>query len=276
MGLSAHEQMRQDDYPIQMKSFLPIVSVLGLLGAGGAVTWSVMTRPDDSSVTREVADAFNLQTGPAPSRASAALASGETLRDAVAPPVLSSLTRPLATAGMDVGGPVRKPPEAAPRAVITPKAEAWAKQHKFLRALIAKPAAFLIGRSALGSASGLRSFLGNPKKVDAYMNSALVRVTLNSPTLAKALLGDTMVVGAFLATPALRDPQALRALLSSPMLRKMLDCPAIQEALGDPAVMETIIADPQTVSWIAAHPQALLVLAEAAPALGDALTAATH
>lgn len=259
-----------------MKSFLPIVSVLGLLGAGGAVAWSVLARPDDSSLTREAADAFNLQTEPAASRASATPASGETLRDAVAPPVSSSLTRPLAMADMDVGGFVKKSPEARRAAVIAPQAEVWAKKHPFLTGLIAKPATFLMHRSALGSASGLRAFLGNPKKVDAYMNSALVRVTLNSPTLAKAVLGNPTVVGAFLATPALRDPQALRALLSSPMLRKMLDCPAIQEALGDSAVMEKMISDPRTVSWIAAHPQALLVLAEAVPALGDAFTAKTR
>ncbi len=278
MGLLAHERMCWEGYSIRVKSFLPVVSVLGLLGAGAGVTWSVLARPNDSYLTRETSEAFNLQTGPAPSRAPAALASGETLRDAVAvaPPALSSLTRPIATAGMAVGGLLKKSPEAMSGAVVTPQAEAWARKHPFLTGLIAKPAAFLMGRSALGNARGLRSFLGDPKTVDAYMNSALVRVTLNSPTVAKAVLGNSAVVGAFLATPALRDPQALRALLSSPMLRKMLDCPAIQEALGDPVVMEKMIADPRTVSWIAAHPQALLVLAEAAPALGDALSAKTR
>ncbi|MDD5302205.1 MAG: hypothetical protein PHS14_03775 [Elusimicrobia bacterium] len=255
-----------------MRSYLPIISVIGLLGAGGAVTWSVMARPDDAYITHEVADSFNLQTGPAPVRAPAALASGETLRDAVAaaPPAASSLMRPIAAPGMAVGG---LPKDAADKryTVITPRAEAWAKKHEFLAGLIAKPASFLMARSSLGSARGLRAFLGDPKKVDAYMNSALVRVTINSPTVAKALLGNPAVIRAFLAMPAMRDPQAVRALLASPMLRKMLDCPAIQEALGDPEVMNRMVADPQTIRWIASHPDALTAIASAVPALADAL-----
>ncbi len=260
-----------------VRKVLPVVSVLGLIGAGAAVTWSVLARPDDAFLTQETAHAFNLQSGPAPARAPAALAPGETLRDAIAaaPPSASSLMRPIKDANMVVGS---APKDAVKKrdSVITPKAEAWAKRHKYLAALIAKPAVFLMSRSALGSARGLRAFLGNAKKVDAYMNSPLVRITLNSPTVAKALLGNPAVIRAFLATPALRDPQTVRALLGSPMFRKMLDCPAIQETLGDPEVMYKMVADPQTVAWIAAHPDALLAVASAVPALGDALTAKTR
>jgi hypothetical protein len=257
-----------------VRTILPFISVIGLLGAGGAVTWSVMSRPDDAYITHEVANSFNLQTGPAPVRAPVALAPGETLRDAVAaaPPAPSSLTRLIATPGMAVGGLAK---DAADKqyTVITPRAEAWAKKHRFLTGLIAKPASFLMGRSSLGSARDLRAFLADPKKVDAYMNSTLVRVTINSPTVAKALLGNPAVIRAFLAMPAMRDPQAVRALLGSPMLRKMLDCPAIQEALGDPEVMNKMIADPKTIQWIASHPDALMAIASAAPALGDAFGA---
>ncbi len=255
-----------------VKKVLPLISVLGLIGAGGAVTWSVMARPTDTYNTQEVANSFNLQTGPAPSRAPRAFAEGENLRDAVAaaPPVASSMIKPIADARMVVGAP---PKDAKPLTVITPKAEAWAKKHKFLSAMIARPASFMISHSSLGSPKTLREFLGNPKKVDAYMNSALVRITLNSPTVAKAILGNPAVIRAFLATPAMRDPQAVRMLLSSPMLHKMMDCPAIQEALSDPAVMNRMIADPKTVAWIAQHPDALMAIAQAAPALGEGLSA---
>jgi len=260
-----------------VRSFLPIISVVGLIGAGGAVTWSVMSRPDDSFMTQEAAGAFNMQTGPAPVRAPSPLAAGETLRDAVAaaPPSASSMMRPIADPGMMIG--------AAPKGgmerkytVITPKAEAWARKHKFVAALLARPAKFLMSRSSLGSGRDLRAFLADPKKVDAYMNSSLVRVALNSQTVAKALLGDPAVIRAFLAMPAMRDPKAVRALLGSPMVRKMLDCPAIQEALGDPVVMKRMVADPQTLAWLAAHPDALLAIAGAAPALGDAVSAKTR
>ena len=180
-----------------------------------------------------------------------------------------------AVAGMVVGAAPQSAPEKR-YTVMTPKAEAWAKKHRFLTALIAKPAQFMMSRSPLGSARAMRAFLADPKKVDAYMNSPLVRITLNSPTVAKAVLGNPTVIRAFLAEPAMRDPQTVRALLGSPMLRKMLDCPAIQEALGDPAVMNRMVADPQTITWIASHPQALLAIAGAAPALGDALSAKTR
>lgn len=256
-----------------MRSILPIVSVLGLLGAGTAVIWSVLSRQEGSYITHEAADSFNLQTAPPASRAPAPLASGRISRGVAAAP--SSLTRPIVTAGMSVGG-VSKGVSEKRYTVITPKAEAWAMKHEFVAGLIAKPAAFLMNRSSLGSARGLRAFLGNAKTVDAYMNSTLMRVMLNSPVVAKAVLGNPAVIRAFLDTPALRDPQAVRALVSSPMLRKMLDCPAVQEALGDPDVMRKMIADPQTVTWIAAHPDALMAIAEAAPALGEAFTAKAH
>jgi len=262
---------------MRVRSILPVISIVGLIGATGVVTWSVVSRPDDAFMTQEAAGAFNLQTGPAPARAPAPLTAGETLRDAVAsaPPPASSMMRPIAGEGMFVGAP---PNGGMDRkfTVITPKAEAWARKHKFVAGLIARPAKFLMSRSSLGSARDLRAFLADPKKVDAYMNSSLVRVTLNSPTVAKALLGNPAVIRAFLASPAMRDPKAARALLGSPMVRKMLDCPAIQEALSDPAVMKRMVGDPQTIAWLAAHPDALLAIASAAPALGDAVSAKTR
>lgn len=260
-----------------VRKVLPVVSVIGLLGAGGAVTWSVLSRPADTFMTTDAASAFNLQTGPAPARPPARLAAGETLRDAVAamPPAASSLMRPIADPAMVVGGAPRAVVDK-PFTVITPKAEAWAKRHRFLSALLAKPAKYMVSRSALGSARDLRAFLASPKKVDAYMNSPLVRVTINSPAVAKALLGNPAVIRAFLASPAMRDPRAARALLGSPMVRKMLDCPAIQEALSDPVVMRKMLADPQTIAWIAAHPDALMAITHAVPALGGAFSAKTR
>jgi hypothetical protein len=262
---------------MNVRKVLPVVSVIGLLGAGGVITWSVMSRPTDTFMTEATTRAFNMQTGPAPVRAPVRLALGETLRDAMvsAPPPASSMMKPIAVADMAVG--------AAPKGgmerrytVITAKAEAWAKKHRLLAAMAARPAKFLMTRSSLGSPRALRAFLADPKKVDAYMNSALVRIAINSPAVAKAVLGNPAVVRAFLASPAMRDPKAVRALLGSPMVRKMLDCPAIQEALGDPAVMRRMVADPETIRWIASHPDALMAIATAAPALGDAFGAKTR
>ena len=255
--------------------YLPVISVLGFVGAAAAVTYSVVSRPTDLYITHEVADSFNLKTGPAPRRPSTALGAGEALHDAVAgaPPVASSMMRPIAGAGIAVGPVMKDPPKAVRYTVITPKAEAWARKQGFFAGLLAKPAAFLMAHSALGSAKGVRSFLGNPKKVDAYMNSTLVRITINSPSVAKSLLGNTAMVSAFLATPAMRDAKTVKALLASPMVKKMLDCPSIQEALSDPIVVRKMLDDPKTMMWVAAHPDAMIAITEAAPAMGDAMNA---
>lgn len=257
-----------------MKKTLAVVSVLGLAGAAGFVGWSVLSRPDDIFVTGDAATGFNLQEGPAPA-ASSPLSPGETLRDAVAaaPPAPTSLMRPIGFDGMaGHGSPASAAPAAAGPAPskITARAETWARRNKLFAGLLVRPAKFLVGRSPMASAQGLRGFLADPKKVDAYMNSALVRVTINSPTVAKALLGNPGVIRAFLASPAMRDPQAVRDLLSSAMVRKFMDCPAIQEALSDPVVMQRMLMDPTTISWVASNPQALTAIASAAPALGDA------
>lgn len=254
-----------------MRTVLLGISVLGLLGAGVAVGGFVLSHHEEVYITREGSKSFNFQNGPEPARAP--MASGETLRDAVsaAPPVASSLTRPIADSTFAVAKPPVKEEVPEKRyTVITPKAESWAKRHKFFSDIAARPAAALLARGPLGSARALRAFLSDRKKVDSYMNSAIVRVTLNSPTAAKALLGNPVVVRAALATPAMRDGQAVRALLGSPMLKKMLDCPAVQEALADPGVIQRMITDPQTILWLAHHPDVMTAIGTAAPALAEA------
>lgn len=256
-----------------MKNALAAVSVIGLAGLAGLVGWSSLTRPAGDYSAGEAMRGFNLDERPAPSRTALA---DDSLRDAVAAAapaaaIPGSLSpRPIAFDGMAVPG--RPAPDAAPAGPVRPitaKAEAWARKNPWWTALLAKPAAMLARRSALGSARDLKTFLGNPAKVNAYLDSPLTRVVLNSPTAAKALLGNPAVIRAALASPALQDPQALRALLGSPMLRKMLDCPGVQEALADEGVMRRMWTDPQTVAWIASHPQALTTIAKAAPALAE-------
>lgn len=250
-----------------MRSALPAVSLIGLLGAGAGVGWSVWSRPADVYMTAETVDAFNLDAAPATP------AMGEGLRDAVAAvsTPASSLMKPISDKEMVFGATTAE--AVKPRSTVSPKAEVWAKKHALLTGLLAGPAQFLAARSAMGSPQALRAFLSDPKRVDGYMNSPLVRVTINSPTVAKAVLGNPAVVRAFLAAPAMSDPRAVRALMESPMLRKFLDCPGIQAALSDPGVIQRMITDPQTLRWIGEHPRALAAIGEAAPALSRALGA---
>lgn len=265
-----------------MKNALAVVSVLGLLGASGFVAWSVLSRPDDTSLTSEAAGSFDLRETPPPDRP-APRPPVEELRDAVASP--ASSPKPIAMAGVSFGGAPAAgaaSSAAAPRAsaapagparaaFLTPDLERRARASKVLSALLGAPARFLLRASALGAPRSLRRFLADPRAVDAYMNSSLVRIAINSPSIARAILGNRALVSAALASPALQDPATVKLLAESRMAAKMLDCPGVQEALADPAVIRSLASDPATAVWMASNPEAMMKLASSAPALGAAL-----
>lgn len=265
-----------------MRNGLAVVSVIGLLGASGFVAWSVMGRTDEGYITGKAAESFNLKEGPAPAP-SRSMAAQEDMRDAVASvPAPSSLMKPIAFDGLAVAGKAAAPtassagaasaPSGTGKVYVSPRAEAWARKQGFFARLMSKPAAYMMGKSApLSTGASLRRFLADPQKVDAYMNSGLVRVALNSPAVAKAVLGNSAVIRAFLGTGAMRDPQAVRELVASPMVKKMLDCPAVTTALSDPGVMQRMLMDPGTVRFIAANPAVMTAISEAVPALGGAV-----
>ena len=253
-----------------MKKALAAVSVLGLIGASGFVAWSVFSRPDDA-VPTAAAQSFDLNSTPSAASARAA-APSEELRDAVAAPVSP---RPIRYEGMAAVPPAPaaiaiKPAE---RSIVTPKIETATRRNRFFSALLSAPARFLASRTAVRSPGALRAFLADKRGVDAFMDSTVVRVVLASPATAKSVLGRPDMVRAFLVSPALQDPGAVRALLSSRMVAKMLDCPGVQEALADPAVIRGIVSDPETVRWIGENPQVLTAFASAAPALTQSLAA---
>lgn len=249
-----------------------MASVCGLLGASSFVAWSVLSRPDDAALSSEAARPFDLQS--APPRA-AAPAPVEELRDAVAAP---ASPRPILYEGLAAArsAPAPTAVEAAERSIVTPALEAGVRRSRFFAALMSAPAKFLASRSALKSPRALRDFLADKSGVDAYMNSAVVRVALASPVVAKSILGRPALVRAFLESPAMRNPDSVRALLSSRMVVKMMDCPGVQEALADPAVIRSLAADPETLRWLGENPRALDALVSAAPALARSLGAAAR
>ena len=106
--------------------------------------------------------------------------------------------------------------------------------------------------------------------MNAYLDSPLVRVALNSPTVTKALLADPGVVKAFLGTPAMQDAGAVRELMSSKLFKKVLDCPGPQGALEDPSTIMKLVSDPATLKWLGENPGALKAVPAAAPALAAA------
>lgn len=250
-----------------MKNALVAMSVAGLLGASGFVAWTVFSRPDDA--VSGAAAAFDFKEAPPPS--SRPLSAGsEQLKDAVAD---AASPRPISVAEMAREAPPRVDRRPPVRPFLTPELESGVRKSKILNALLRAPARFLVAGSAMKSPRALNAFLGDKAAVDAYMNSTLVRVALNSPAVAKALIGNAALVRAFLGSPALRDPGTVKALVGSRMLAKMLDCPGVQGALADPAVIRSLASDPVTIEWIGRNPQSLNAIATAAPALAGSLSA---
>ncbi len=254
-----------------MRKILALASAAGLLGAAGFVAWFSSSRPQDAFLTAEAAHSFDLDR---PTPAPPAPAANDELRDAVAAPA-SPLPIPLA--GMSFGAPPGDAAPAAPREPVPPAAPparvAWARRSRALAALLRAPMRVMLGESALRSPRALRAFLRDPRRVDAYLDEALVRVALNSPVVAKIIVGRPALVMAFLASPAMRDASAVRELLASPMTRKILDCPGVQAALADPTTISRLAQSPEAARWLAENPAALRALAFAAPGLAGAFGA---
>lgn len=241
---------------------MAMLSAATLAGVTGLVAWSTLTRPIDP----RMAD-VEVQASDFPTAAPAFMppSASESMRDAMASP------KPIPLEGYSMTPKVQAPvPEAAvPR--VPPGVEVKVRRHPVFAELGRAPARFLLKKTALGSPRALNKFLADPKAVDAYLNSALVRAALKSPAVTKTLLANGALVRAFLDTPAMQDPVALANLLKSPMFRKMVDCPGPVGALSDPAVFARLGSDPVTLQYLAEHPQAADALAKAFPALARAV-----
>ncbi|MEK7382349.1 MAG: hypothetical protein AAB262_03585 [Elusimicrobiota bacterium] len=237
-----------------VRIFLAAVSVTGLAFAAGVVVWSALSRPTDAYLMGEAARSFDLQASRVPA-------------------AVLSVARPPAPRGMAVAGHKPAPGSAAaPARDLPARVVRKARASRLFMNLLAKPAPFLMAQTSLRSAREMRAFLADRGRVDAYMNSPLVRVALNSATFTKAVLGNGRLVRAFLASPALQDPVVVRELLRSPLMRKMLDCPGIQQALADPNTIAGLISEPETARFMAEHPQALQAIASAVDAHADSTT----
>jgi hypothetical protein len=172
----------------------------------------------------------------------------------------------------------RSRPSAVPAGkvpVITAKAVRWARTHKVFAAFLKAPARYLAGKGErMSSPRAFQAFLRDPKQVDAYLDSSLVRVALNSPVVVRALLQDSGVVRAFLGSPAMQDAATVRELLQSKLFKKVMDCPGPQGALEDPRTLSGAMSNPDTLAWLKENPTALKALSEAAPALAGAMPSA--
>jgi len=252
-----------------MRKLLGVLSVFGLSSAPLFVAWTVVSSPGGSHLPPRSAKGFDFDyVQPLPP------APPPDMRDAPAPaPAASPLPIPyqgmLKTKSVEQAAPLPRKP--APRALVSVRHETWALGSGVLAALRRSPARFLASSTALHSPRALLAFLENKKQVEAYMDSPLVRVTLNSPPVARQILGSRPLVRAFLSTPAMRNPRAARALVLSPIARKMLVSPGVTQALRDPAVVRNLMSDAQAAEWLEENPVALKALTRAVPGLGSYL-----
>lgn len=236
-----------------MKDHLPLMSFLGLISVSAFLAYSSLSHPIDPRMVDETVD-----HNPFPQ---AAALPRESMRDA-----LTSSPMPIGPTGYKMS----PTPRPAPAAQRMPPGERKTASDGVLAKMLAAPAGFLMRQTALGSAKEFKRFLADKSAVDSYLDSGPVRMAMRHPSVTKRILTNGALVRAFLATPAMEDPAAVRRLVKSPLMKKLLDCPGIQGALSDPAVMTRLGADPKTLEFVTAHPQVLAAVAAAAPALAEA------
>lgn len=190
--------------------------------------------------------------------------------DAAAPAPRPSMgvVAPIPIEGMS--GTVRKPRPGGPGKVpvVTAKAVRWVRTHKVFAAFLKAPARYLAGKGdRMSSPAAFRAFLDDKKQVNAFLDSPLVRVALNSPVVSRALMSDPGVVKAFLGSPAMQDPATVKQFLTSPLFRKVIDCPGPQGAIEDGRTLPQTLTNPEVISWMKENPGGMRALTEAIPAL---------
>lgn len=134
-------------------------------------------------------------------------------------------------------------------------------------ALWKNPARYVVERSWLRSADTLKAMVRQPDRVERYLDLPAVKLVTNSPMLSRWVLGNRAVVRAFLHSPAMRDRDAVSALLGSRLAERILTAPGVRSLLQDPARISEVFQDPEIVDWLRANPAALSALS---PAAGEA------
>lgn len=247
-------------------------AVIVLAGLGGVIAGLRSERRDIRPAAHAPA-AFDLPEVSAQAEASIAreaLAPSPSLAapQPAAPAPSMAVLRPIPLEGMAGAKSAPRPGGPGKVPVVTAKAVRWVRTHKVFAAFLKTPARYLAGKGGrMRSPGAFQDFLADKKQVDAFLDSPMVRVALNSPVISRALLGDPDVAKAFLGSPAMQDPAAVKALMSSRLLQKVLDCPGPQGAIEDGRTLPGILTNPAVIGWMKDNPSAIKTLAQAVPAL---------
>lgn len=151
-------------------------------------------------------------------------------------------------------GTLPQPASAGPPPALSPALSARSRWE--WAGLWTRPGEFLLERTWLGSPGRLVRGLNRADHVDRFLERPLVRSVLASPTMVGLLLGNQALVGAFVKSPAMRDPAAVQALLSSRITQEVLASPGVQALFKDPGAMVKVFANPELVEWLRANPAA--------------------
>lgn len=145
---------------------------------------------------------------------------------------------------------------SAPAAILPPLAGAPTITADSMKSLVADPLSFMAQKTWLGKPAGFQKFAADPQRVNRYVSNPIVKNVLDSPILMKKLLSNEAVVRAFLSSPAMRDPAALKALSSSPLIKRLAESKGVQAVLADPVLIQRVLMSPQTMTWMTSDPQA--------------------
>lgn len=162
------------------------------------------------------------------------------LRDAMAMPRAPAALAPARAV------PPRSPMAAGPAASGDPKISADS-----MKALLTQPMTYITQKTWLGKPAGFQKFISDPKRVKRYIDNPIVKSVIDSPAMTRVFVSNSMLVSAFLASPAMRDPAAMKALASSPLLRELAQHKGVQAALADPAIMQKLLmTNPQAAQLL--------------------------
>lgn len=137
-----------------------------------------------------------------------------------------------------------------------------------LRSLVAGPSDFLVEQTLLGQSDGFRRFLASRPRMDRFMRSSATRMVLGNSVLLRVLARPS-VAQAFAATPAMRDPAAVSALVKSPLFRKLCSLGSVKSILNDRSALEGLLAP--IAPWLEANPDAKNALRAQSAAAAEAV-----
>lgn len=176
--------------------------------------------------------------------------------NSAAPRVQDATAPAPAPAPAPVAKPARVVAAAEPAPSAKPPANGPARDRWDWAYLWKRPAEYLVRHTWLSSPAHLSRRLSHPAGINRYLERPLVRATLESPAFVRLLAGNHALVGAFLESPAMRDPKVVKELFTSPLVQRIVASRGIQELVNNPTALAQVLSNPELVTWLRSNPAA--------------------